>query len=139
MKKTILLNAIAPILLGAIIYYIFSPNVIFVKKIDEIFGFKFHIEVANTNIIWRFFRNHFLDMLWGYALVFALFYILDNDAAKLKVALIISFMTSCIMEVLQLFSIARGTFDLWDITWMLVAQGIAAFIIKKMLLRRKLS
>ncbi len=139
MKKTILLNAIVPILLGAIIYYIFSPNVIFVKKIDEIFEYKFHIKVTNTNIVWRLLRNHFLDMLWSYALVFALFYIFDNNVASLKAVLIISFMTSCIMEILQLFSIARGTFDLWDITCMLVAQGIAAFIIKKMLLRRKLS
>ena len=139
MKKAVLLNVIVPILLGAVIYYIFSPEVIFVKKIDEILGINWHIEVEQVNEIWKFIRNHFLDMLWSYALVFALFYILDNDAAKLKVALIISFMTSCIMEMLQLFSIARGTFDLWDITWMLVAQGIAAFIIKKMLLRRKLS
>ena len=137
MKKAVLLNVIIPIMLGGVIYYIFTPEVIFVERIDEVLGLNCHIEISSMNFVWQFVRNYFLDMLWGYALVFALFYIFDNGAAKLVAVFIISFMTSCIIEMLQLFSIARGTFDLWDITWMLFAELVAVFVIKKIILGRK--
>jgi hypothetical protein len=131
-------NIIIPICLGAGIYYLISPDVIFVKQIDYFIGCSFHVSITNVNpAIIRFIRNYLLDMLWGYALVFTVFYLLGNKAAVLWNAFIISFLFSVVMEVLQITSIARGTFDLYDIMVELLAEIVAVFIIRKLLLRRK--
>ncbi|MBR5799981.1 MAG: hypothetical protein IKY23_07940 [Lachnospiraceae bacterium] len=77
----------------------------------------------------RVLRNYLPDMLWGYALVFALFQIVGNNAADTKKVMVISFLFSAFMELLQLSSSVKGTFDVLDIGAMLVAEVFAVFII----------
>ncbi|MBQ8280038.1 MAG: hypothetical protein IJZ23_09385 [Roseburia sp.] len=89
-----------------------------------------------NNLMIRFVRNYFMDMLWGYALVFALFLIEGNNAAELKKIFIVAFAFSAIMEILQMTPIAKGTFDVCDIIAEFFAEVIAVFIIKNFLLRR---
>jgi hypothetical protein len=130
-RKTILaLNVICPIIVGAFIYYLTSPNVIFVKIIDAVIGgiISFHISPIN-NIFFRLIRNYFLDMLWGYALVFALFYIFDNNAVKTGKLFGVAFSFSSVLEILQIMPFVQGTFDIFDIAVEFLAEGIAAFII----------
>ena len=140
MKKTdtiIVLNIMIPIIVGTMIYYVLSPEVIFVKQIDHFIGNGFHISSINTgNILFRFIRNHFLDMLWGYALVFALFFVMGNNTADLNKIFLPAFLFTLAMEFLQLTPIAHGTFDLWDIFVEFVAEAVAVFIIKILQLRR---
>ncbi len=136
-KKIIVLNIIIPIVAGAIIYYLFSPQVIFVKKIDGILGVDFHFtSIIKDCILFQFVRFYFLDMLWAYALVFALFFILDNNTAELKKIVLIAFLFSTTMEILQMTPYATGTFDVFDIIAEFLAEVIAVFIIKKYILRR---
>ncbi len=137
--KFLVLNIIIPILLGAVIYYLFSPEVIFVRWIDGLWGIDFHVDgLPKDNLILRFVRNHFLDMLWGYALVFAIFFVLGNNAAELCRSFIIAFSFSTVMELLQITPIANGTFDVLDISFEFLAEVVAVFIIKIILMRRKL-
>lgn len=138
-KNTVilLLNVIIPILLGTIIYYFLSPDVLFVKRIDQLLGNGFHISYMGTEcLIWKFIRNYFLDMLWGYALVFALFFVMGNNTADLKKIFLPAFLFTLAMEFLQLTPIAHGTFDLWDIFVEFLAEAVAVFIIKILQLRR---
>lgn len=139
--KMMVLNVFFPIILGAIMYYFVSPEVIFVKWIDDFFGTGFHVseECADNgglgffrNYFLRnyFLRNYFLDMLWGYGLVFALFLIRGNNTADLWKSFLIAFLFSAAMEMLQMTPIAKGTFDVWDIAVMFLAEVIAVFIIK---------
>lgn len=70
-------------------------------------------------------------MMWGYALIFALFYLLGNNTAMLVKIFFVAFLFSAAMEILQLTPIARGTFDICDIFVEFLAEIIAVFIIKK--------
>lgn len=127
----IILNFAIPLLVGAIIYYFLSPDVIFVKVIDEIFGCGVHFaSLLEKNFVVRFVRFYLLDMLWGYALVFALYFVFGNNTAKLKGIFYIAFVFSISMEVLQLTSLAEGTFDFIDILFEFLAEVFAVFIIK---------
>lgn len=128
--KVLVINIFIPIIVGAIIYYLISPEVIFVKQIDATMNVDFHISGLSTeNIIIQFMRNHFLDMLWGYALIFALFFVLGNNTAVIWKTFLIAFSFSAIMEILQITPIVKGTFDVWDIVALFVAEVIAVFII----------
>jgi len=79
----------------------------------------------------RFVRNYLLDMLWGYALVFALSLFTGNNTAEIRKIFIIAVIFSAVMEILQLTSIAKGTFDVFDIIVEFLAEVTAVFIIKK--------
>ena len=125
---------IFPIILGAMLYYLLSPEVIFVKWIDDFSGTSFHISGIDTdNMLLGFIRNYFLDILWGYALVFALFLVRGNNTADLMKTFLIAFLFSSTMELLQITPVAKGTFDVWDIFVMFLAEAVAVFIIKNVI------
>jgi hypothetical protein len=137
-KGGILANIVVPILLGSVIYYLFSPDVLFVKSIDSITGLDFHITIyEKNNFVFEFIRNYFLDMLWAYALVITLFYLIGNNTASLLKIFLIAFSFSVAMEILQVTSIAKGTFDRCDIVVEFLAEVAAVFIIKKYFLEEK--
>lgn len=124
-------NCLLALIIGALIYYFFSPEVIFVKKIDKIIRSGLHFELSlHDNWILKFIRFYVLDMLWAYALVFALKLIMGNNTANLKRVFGVAFILSATMEILQLTPLAEGTFDMWDIICEFVAEVIAVFIIK---------
>ena len=135
-KVLILLNFTVPLFVGAIIYYFLSPDVIFVKVIDEIIGERVNFtSLLENNFVVKFVRFYLLDMLWGYALVFALYFILGDNTAKLKRIFFIAFVFSTSMEILQLTPLAEGTFDFADILFEFLSEVFAVFIIK-ILMRR---
>ncbi|MCR5272705.1 MAG: hypothetical protein K6E13_06960 [Lachnospiraceae bacterium] len=78
-------------------------------------------------------RNFVPDFLWGYALVFALSFFIDNNAAGLKKILITALVFSAVMESLQLTVFVGGTFDVLDIAVEFLAEVIAVFIIKNII------
>ena len=130
-KVFLLTNMIVPILTGAVIYYVTSPDVIFVRQLDTILGMRVHMyDISYHSTIVRFIRYYALDMLWGYALVFALYFILDNNTASLFKIFVIAYVFSVIIEILQLTSFVKGTFDVFDLFVELIAEIAAVFIIK---------
>lgn len=132
----LIINILAPILIGATIYYLISPDVIFVKQIDTFLGKGIHINhISSTFKLIKFIRNYILDMIWGYALIFSLFYILGNNTAELLKIFLIAFTFSAVMEFLQLTSITIGTFDVFDIIVEFLTEVTAVFIIKNYFLR----
>ncbi|MGN0155653.1 MAG: hypothetical protein ACI39N_00260 [Lachnospiraceae bacterium] len=137
--KVILWNIIIPIFLGATIYYLISPEVIFVRRMDFLIGKGIHIsDITAVNLTIRIMRNYLPDMLWGYALIFTLYYFLNNNTAYLLKTFLIASLFSAVMEFLQITPVVKGTFDWYDIIVELLAEVIAVFIIKKLLLRRKM-
>ncbi len=131
-KIFLTLNIICPILAGAFIYYVAAPDVIFVKKIDAVIRNIVNIHVSPAdNAFFRLVRNYLPDMLWGYALLFALFGLIGNSAASIPKIFLTAFSFSTAMEILQLTPWVRGTFDVFDIGVEFLAEVIAAFIIKK--------
>ena len=137
-RSVIVLNCIIPIFIGAFVYYLISPDVFFVRKIDAWIGQGIHFNVNYMDIEWlRIFRNYFLDALWAYALVFALFCVSDNNAASMWRIMGIAVIFSAIMEILQITPMVKGTFDIWDIIVEILAEMVAVFVIKYYTLRRK--
>ena len=139
-KKIFLtLNIICPVIIGAFIYYLISPDVFFVKKIDALIGGVINIHIPPIeNVFFKLIRNYFLDMMWGYALVFALFYIIGNNAVKIGKIFWIAFLFSAIMEIIQIAPLVQGTFDIFDICVEFLAEVIAAIIIYKTYSREEL-
>lgn len=122
-------NISLPILVGSLLYYVTSPEVIFVKNIDRLLGGSLHVGTENTFVINL--RSYMPDMLWAYALVFSLMLITGNKTANVWKMFAIAGMFSTIMEVLQITGYVKGTFDVMDIIVEIIAELMAVFIIKR--------
>ena len=128
-NKMILLNIIVPLLIGGTVYLISSPNVIFVEFINV------HIKSISPvinfdSVIGKFIRNYIMDILWGYSLLFAIYFILNES--KIWLIFIAAFIFSAFLEGIQIFSSIPGTFDVWDIIFEGIAEIIAAININNM-------
>lgn len=124
-------NIILPLLLGAAVYFFTSEDVIFVEMVSSLFGKAIRNGcVVTYSGVTRLVRYYMPDVIWAYALVFALYFSLGNNAARVKIVFVIAVIFSSIMEVIQLFPVIPGTFDLIDILVEAIAEIIAAFIIK---------
>lgn len=128
------LHILLPLLAGALIYILFSKDVYFVKFLPVPIMEAGALEpYMLNNPFLKILRNYVPDILWGYALVFALFQAMDNNTADINKVLFVAALFSVVMELLQLSSKVKGTFDVLDIAVMLVAEVFAVFIIKKYL------
>ncbi len=139
-KKNILViaNIVLPLSFGALFYYFLVPDAYFVRILDRLFGRSSTVSITiPENILFSFARYYFLDMIWAYALVMALYFIFGNNAANLVKIFLLAFSFSLAMELLQLTSFVKGTFDLIDIGAEFLAEIFAVFIIIK-LERKKL-
>ena len=125
-------NIIVPLLLGVTIYCLTSPDVIFVEAARLLWRMPM---LSGQGIvhegIWQFIRYYLLDVLWAYALVFALCFSIGNNAAKAKIAFVIAILFSTVMEVIQISPIIPGYFDFLDIIVEVMAEAFAALIIKR--------
>lgn len=136
-KLFLIFNFTVPLLFGTMIYYFLSPDVVFVKIIDELIGKRpdflgatyFNLLLEDYYVV-KLVRCYLLDGLWGYALMFALYYIFSNNTANLTKIFFMAFSFSILMEILQLTSLAKGTFDFIDIVALFLAEIFAVFIIK---------
>jgi glycopeptide antibiotics resistance protein len=127
-----ILNIIIPLAIGGIVYYITSPDVIFVQRLDDILGVvRDSEETMHSGEIFRtFLRNYFLDMLWAHSLTFCIYILVDNNTESVYKTMTIAFTFSLAMELLQLTNTVKGTFDVADILVEFIAIVIAVFIIK---------
>ncbi|MFV0466432.1 MAG: hypothetical protein ACK5ML_10200 [Lachnospiraceae bacterium] len=129
-KIRLFANFVIPLALGALFYYLLSPNTLFVHELDELTDHAIRQQISiENNLILKFVRNYLLDMFWAYALVMFLFLIIDHNAAGLWKSLWIAFLFSTGMEILQLLPFLKGTFDVWDILAELLAELIAILVI----------
>lgn len=137
-KIKLLINVIIPIAMGAIIYYLYSPEVLFVKNINSIMGIDYQEAIfMKNNVMSQLIRNYLLDMLWAYALIMTLFFVMYDNTVNVPMLLCIAVSFSIAMEILQIMPRVNGTFDLWDVAVEIIAEVIAVFIIKNYFLEEK--
>lgn len=137
-KAIMLLHIICPITAGALIYCLAAPDVIFIKKAEDFIGWTVHLQMFPAgSALLRFVRNYLPDMMWGYSLVFTLFYIIGNNAASIWKVFWMAFPFSVVMEMMQKTSFVSGTFDVFDIVVEFLAEVIAACIIYKLYSREE--
>ena len=110
-----------PLFIGGLLYYVIAPQVSFVTWIDNLF----ELSIARptlTNTFFVFIRNHLLDMLWSYSFMFTVNLLLGNN--RLIKSLLITLLSSVVLECIQLLPTINMTFDWWDI----FAEGIAVCV-----------
>lgn len=114
---------IIPMLIGAILYYIFCSDVWFVKMID---GCLWQIKRPSVDVLsnplLRFIRYYAFDFIWAFAMTNALFIVVNNNAKPILICLTIPVALGGAMEILQLLGIAQGTSDILDV----VAEGLGS-------------
>lgn len=113
MKKIFFLNVVVPLFVGTILYYLFCPDVYFVKQIDLLINFDIHFECPNNNLIFDFIRFYLFDFLWAYSLMTTSLIFMKPRNVK-YLFLIVSFF-EMIFEILQIIPTVNGTYDIFDI------------------------
>ncbi len=126
-KRLLILNIVVPLAVGALIYYILFPDIIFVKAIDNLSGVSFHIPVKLSNAFVRCLRFYLLDVLWAYSLM-SIVILMFRDS---KTVYITVFLFVIAMEMIQMIPSIPGTFDIFDIVIEMIACLIAIRINKR--------
>lgn len=115
--KLFFINVVTPILIGAIIYYLFFPEAAFVNLVDAVFKHSFHILINLDTIFFKLIRFYVLDFLWAYGFMSAVLLVSGNC----KRLVLFVFLFEVILEVLQLHPRVKGTFDVCDICVEIIA------------------
>ena len=125
-------NTLIPLIVGAVIYLGTSPDVIFVREMHA-WGWYWSNGFENIpdTSLFRCIRYYLPDGLWGYSLMFALFYLYNqvNKVLSIVVATVICF--SVIIECVQILPTVPGTFDVVDIVMEIAAEMLAFHVIKR--------
>ena len=126
--KNILLlffNIIIPLFCGLMIYVFMKSGTYINTFLNLDFQYK------PTTVLEIFIINWFCDFLWSYALVFALFLVLNPFKRRLIISALIPLAFGPTLEFLQKINVLSGTFDWWDIVIECFAVIIATLFIKK--------
>ena len=129
----IVIFIIIPLILGAIFYYIYCPDVYFVQFIDQII--KKPIHLRNNNYLVVFMRNHGLDLIWSFSLTLSFFLISLEYKYNYLLYILIPLLIGLCLEFLQRYNIISGTYDTLDIIFELCGV-VLAFIIIRLKMRR---
>lgn len=135
-RQVSLLFSVLALLTGLLIYLVLRENTYINSLIPEHIGniVKYCFKAVPQN---SFIKYYFADFLWCYALNYALCVVqVSISAKKLIVISIVSFLVGIAFEIMQLFSICIGTFDLIDIG-MYFAASLLSVVINIILLKRK--
>ncbi len=107
---------VLPLAVGGLLYYLFCPDVIFVKKIDSVTNINMHVKVSGALAKpLQIFRNYFFDLLWAYALASMIYLFIENNAHAGIWSICGATLLGALLEVLQLLGVSMGTFDFLDI------------------------
>lgn len=130
-KKYILISVILPLAIGGFFYYLFCPEVLFVKKLDAVLKNGFHIcGRVHFDGVGRLIRNYLPDLLWAYALAAVIYLFIDNNARAAMWSVLGALLIGAFMEILQKAGVAPGTFDYWDMVVECIGAVLGATIIK---------
>lgn len=128
-NKTVLFyvacTVLLPLLIGGILYYLFFPEVTFVKVLDSNMPFQYHIRgMFNNYALVQFLRFYLFDFIWAYSFANMLLIILSEIRIKILYTYIIVLGIGVLYEFSQFIGLLSGTFDFLDIS----AEGIGITI-----------
>lgn len=121
---------VIPLLLAAIFYFLFCPDVYFVKYICNFLRITSFHNVFDDQWVFVLFRNYLPDFLWAFSLMyFGKCIYASRKKYDLIFGIIIAF--QIFLEIMQLTSLITGTFDILDIFVELLADIIVIKIMFK--------
>lgn len=112
----LIFGGLFPLLIGGILYYLYAPNVYFVKVVDRCLSNGYHIYVdLNQNSIVRWIRYYLLDFLWSFSFANVVFVIYSEHKHVLKIGCLVPIALGGCIEALQFYGIITGTVDIYDL------------------------
>lgn len=121
-----------PLVAGAGIYLGTSQDVLFVRQMNALGWFwRDGFQTFPYVSLFRCIRYYLPDVLWGYSLIFALFFLFDRDNKGLSGVAATAICFSVIMECVQIVPTVPGTFDVVDIVMEIAAEMLALYVIKR--------
>jgi hypothetical protein len=139
-KRTSLtiIHCVTPLFLGGLLYILFRSTELRMFNWLSFIGLDDIINSIKENL--SEFKNHLPnwiyyslpDGLWVYSFTSALLIYWNNDIQKVKLWLLIPFITGVIIEILQGFKMFIGTFDFLDLTF-----STLGFLFSKLIINHK--
>lgn len=131
-KKQILFHIVMPIIIGVIIYLIWSPNVYFTVFFWELLPIDnpfIDLEISEMPFIIRMIRYYLCDILWMYALTYSILLIIEEKEKKsILLGCVISAIFGTLIELSQLFDFVAGSFDYFDILIQIITSFFTGII-----------
>ena len=137
MKRRLFLfifGVLLPIVIAGAIYYIFFPDVWFVRLTDEFTGSALHLSdtvFLRDRPILKLLRFYGFDLVWAFSFANAIRLLLGDGKRTRSAAFLTASGVACMTELLQLSGSFPGTFDIWDIVLEIIGAFIATLMIKK--------
>lgn len=133
------LFGLLPLLAGAVFYYLFCPEVFFVRFVRGITGYAQTSE-ANSfpagSGLWSLLRNHLADYLWAQAITAAVLFVSVSAHRDIKRDFCLCLLGVTVMELIQLDRRVLMTFDLLDIIVQLFG-AYTAFLASRLIKHNK--
>ena len=110
-----MLTVLVPLLVGFLIYILFSPEAYITQLFSVITGIESPFKAAKMSdlpMLVRYARYYLCDALWMFSLTNVLLMIHDG---KRTLACILAILLAVATEFLQLTPLVAGTFDFWDL------------------------
>ena len=129
-----ILNIIIPIVLGTLLYICFRPDTYISKMICIFFGAKWQLKwLLDFMPYWMqgIVCNYLCDMLWAYAYVFSVTFVLGFESAGMFSIFILCSIFEILIEIFQKNGVIFGTFDILDIVLEVCVTAIGVALIKK--------
>lgn len=130
-KQLSLLISVLALLAGLLIYLVLREKTYINSVIPEHIGniVKYFFTDVPQNSFTDFVKYYFADFLWCFALNYALCAVqISISTKKLIVISLVSFSIGIEFEIMQLFSICIGTFDMIDIGMYFAASSLSVMI-----------
>ena len=118
------------VIIGGIMYYLFVPDVVFVRSIDTLLPYSFHISLNLSVPIIRIMRYYIFDFLWASAFTACVLSFFEVFSKKTIYEVVsVTTITEIILEFIQLSSLIPGHFDIWDIITEVCVNAFTLFIL----------
>ena len=134
--RKLITYTVFPLILGSLIYYLFFPNVIFVRIIDSYLPFHVHFSLPSHPWVICFLRNYFFDFIWALAMTECVYFVLNiknKHSGLILFAGILAF--EIFLEAIQISEYLPGTFDVGDIFIEMFASIIVIFFINRRIMQ----
>ena len=111
----VFISVVLPVSLGFILYYLFCPEVIFVRVIDSAVQCGIHIEYGVESIWKDLVRGYLLDFLWACAFGSSIYFLTRGLFCTLKVSILLPVLCGMGMELAQMNNLVTGAADIMDV------------------------
>lgn len=122
------LNILLPLVFGAAMYCILNSDTFFSAIVERFFGAN-GTDSAFLEKVFVAVAMYGRDFLWAYSLVFAVAICFRGTFRGLKKAFLIVIGFETVVELIRIFVVIEGAFDIWSIVVVLAANLIAAAVI----------